>query len=151
MALSIAGPLILIGGERYPETGWRGGPLLLLCCAGVGFAVQALLARERATAARRARLLGVMGDGVVVTNAHGRVLEVNDALCRITGYAADELLGRTAPLPSWPEEDHAALLEAHSSRDSRRRRRDRGAAGAQGRHRAVRRYQRAVDGQAGRR
>jgi diguanylate cyclase (GGDEF)-like protein/PAS domain S-box-containing protein len=115
VAVSIAGPLILIGGERYPETGWRGGPLLLLCCAGVGFVVQALLARERAAAARRARLLAVMGDGVIVTDGSGRVLEVNDALCRMTGYGPDELLGRGAPLPSWPEEDHAALLEAHTA------------------------------------
>jgi PAS domain S-box-containing protein len=115
VAVFLAAPLILIGGERYPETGWRGGPLMLLCCAGVGLAVQALLARERAAAARRGRLLGVMGDGVVITDGTGRVLEVNQALCAMTGYAADELLGRRVPLPSWPEQDHAALLDAHAA------------------------------------
>ncbi|MBT0570247.1 PAS domain S-box protein [Curvibacter sp. CHRR-16] len=53
----------------------------------------------------------------------GRVLYVNEAFCRMVGYRADELLGQSAPMPYWPEEDdgpaqrHRSMLEQGKSRD----------------------------------
>ena len=111
VAVLVFAPLLIA--HDWSSVGWRSGPILLLLCTCVGVLVQQLLARERLGAARRRRLLQVLADGVIVTDVKGLVLEVNAALCAITGYAADELVGQRAPLPSWPVEDHAALLLWH--------------------------------------
>jgi len=108
------GPLIFIGSPHYPPSGWRSGPLLLIACALVGLIVQELLGRERERAAEHAGLLAAIGDGVIVTDARGHVMEVNEALCRITGYEAHEIVGQTAPLPSWPSDDHEELMRSHA-------------------------------------
>ena len=39
-------------------------------------------------------------EGVVVTDVEGRIIEVNPAFTRITGYTRDEVLGRTPRLLS---------------------------------------------------
>jgi diguanylate cyclase (GGDEF)-like protein/PAS domain S-box-containing protein len=114
VAAMVALPLLLIGAPHYPPAGWRAAVLLLLVSGGVGVIVQELLARERRGAIRLERLLRAMGDGVIVSDPTGLVLEVNDALCALTGFAAHELLGRRAPLPSWPEEDHELLMRTHA-------------------------------------
>ncbi len=38
------------------------------------------------------------GEGVVITDAKGKVLDVNDAFTRITGYSRDEVIGRNSRL-----------------------------------------------------
>jgi diguanylate cyclase len=114
VAAALALPLLLIGPPSYPAAGWRAAALLLLAGGGVGVIVQQLLARERRGAIRLERLLRAMGDGVIVTDPTGLVLEVNDALCELTGFGPDELIGRRAPLPSWPEEDHELLMHTHT-------------------------------------
>lgn len=53
-----------------------------------------------------------------VFDRSGRVIEVNAALCRITGYARHELIGRRTPLPFVPDEarqdydEYVARIEA---------------------------------------
>lgn len=42
--------------------------------------------------------LGAVANGVLITDPTGRILWVNDALCRLTGYTADEMVGRTPAL-----------------------------------------------------
>lgn len=37
-------------------------------------------------------------DGILVTDAHERILEVNEAFCRMTGYSREEVLGKTPRL-----------------------------------------------------
>ena len=37
-------------------------------------------------------------DGIMITDLHGTILHVNQALCDLTGYIRDELLGRTPSL-----------------------------------------------------
>jgi diguanylate cyclase len=113
-ALCLAGPILLIGAPRYPAGTWRSATLLLVCCVVVGVIVQALLRRERVAAARYSRLLRAIGDGVIVCDGSGRVIEVNDALSAMTGYAREELIGRRPPLPAWPAEDREELLGAHA-------------------------------------
>jgi diguanylate cyclase (GGDEF)-like protein/PAS domain S-box-containing protein len=88
--------------------------LLLVCCLLAGVIVRALLRRERRGAERYSRLLGAIGDGVIVCDGDGRVVEANDALCAMTGYAREEIVGRVPPLPAWPAEDHDELLRAHA-------------------------------------
>lgn len=41
----------------------------------------------------------------------GRVIQVNAALCRITGFSHQELIGRRAPLPFVPTEAHQDYLD----------------------------------------
>lgn len=77
---------------------------------------------EAARLALRNRLLSLEGiatyvaDGVVICEAGDlagpdspRIIEVNDAQCRICGYARHELIGRTPRLLQGPETDRATL------------------------------------------
>ncbi len=41
------------------------------------------------------RILDTLSDGVVVLDTKGQIIMVNQALCRLTGFAKDEMLGRT--------------------------------------------------------
>jgi len=57
------------------------------------------------------------GDAIFVTDAEGRLVEVNPAACLITGYARDELIGR--PVFSLiVDEDHARLRDARAQDES---------------------------------
>ncbi len=47
--------------------------------------------------------------GMRARDLQGRIIYVNPALCEITGYGADELLGRMPPYPYWHPDD----LERH--------------------------------------
>ena len=47
--------------------------------------------------------------GMRARDLQGRIIYVNPALCEITGYGADELLGRFPPYPYWHPDD----LERH--------------------------------------
>ncbi len=65
-------------------------------------------ARERAQA-----ILAGMREGYALT-VHGEIIEVNDALCRMTGFGRDELIGARTPFPFWPPamlEDTLALRD----------------------------------------
>ncbi|GAB4294863.1 MAG: hypothetical protein Kow0096_11290 [Thiohalomonadaceae bacterium] len=42
-----------------------------------------------------ARVFDNTAEGIAITDAQARYLQVNDAFCRITGYSSDELLGNT--------------------------------------------------------
>ena len=60
------------------------------------------------------KLINSMQDGFTVLDPTGRVLEVNPALCRMTGFSSAELLARGAGLPYWPADKNehiASLLE----------------------------------------
>ena len=54
-------------------------------------------------------LLEHMQDGVVVLDARGAIVFVNEAMCCITGFAREELLGTSAPFAYWPPEGVAAM------------------------------------------
>ncbi|MCX7693960.1 diguanylate cyclase [Tepidimonas taiwanensis] len=46
-------------------------------------------------------------DAIVVTDPEGRIVRVNEAFCRLTGYATDEVLGRTPALLASGRHDRA--------------------------------------------
>ena len=49
--------------------------------------------------------------GICIADKHGLVLETNKAFCRITGYSADELRGKSAaPMISFEENGHLEAL-----------------------------------------
>jgi diguanylate cyclase (GGDEF)-like protein len=50
-------PFVIVGAPAYPASMWRGGGLLVVVGAIIGFSVQGLIARLRAVLAERARLI----------------------------------------------------------------------------------------------
>jgi PAS domain S-box-containing protein len=56
------------------------------------------------TAFRRA-MENSMLTGMRALDLQGRITYVNAAFCQMTGWSEDDLLGKTAPFPYWPEED----------------------------------------------
>jgi PAS domain S-box-containing protein len=68
-------------------------------------AQQALLAE---TNFRRA-MENSMLTGMRALDMEGRITYVNPAFCSMTGWTENELMGRTAPFPYWPERDHDVL------------------------------------------
>ncbi|MDP3251833.1 MAG: PAS domain S-box protein [Hydrogenophaga sp.] len=75
--------------------------------------VQAQQALMAETNFRRA-MENSMLTGMRALDMQGRITYVNPAFCSMTGWTEGELVGRTAPFPYWPEEDHdqlAARLE----------------------------------------
>ena len=61
--------------------------------------VQALLQAE---VALRTAMENSVTIGLRAWDKRGKILYVNEAFCRMVGYRAAELLGRSAPLPYWP-------------------------------------------------
>ena len=60
--------------------------------------------------------------GMRARDLDGRIIYVNPALCEITGYSADDLMGRQPPYPYWhPEnmekhwQDNAVALSGHAA------------------------------------
>ena len=47
--------------------------------------------------------------GMRALDLQGRITYVNPAFCQMTGWSEDELVGRTAPFPYWPEQDRETL------------------------------------------
>ncbi|MCW2986930.1 MAG: hypothetical protein JWR63_4500 [Conexibacter sp.] len=106
-------PVIIAPGPQYPSNAWRGGALMIVISAGVGFAVMALVDHVRAEGERSAAILAAMSEGFALTR-DGTIVQVNPALCAITGFTAPALLGSRAPFPFWPpesEEANSALLD----------------------------------------
>lgn len=72
--------------------------------------VQALL---QAQVALRTAMENSVTIGLRAWTREGKILYVNDAFCRMVGYPAHELLGRSAPLPYWPPEHTDELNAVH--------------------------------------
>jgi diguanylate cyclase len=96
-------PILLVGGQAYPATGWRVGALLLVVAATLGASVLALVDHLRQEADRSAAILAAMSEGFALT-CDGAIVAVNPALCEITGFTEHQLIGVRAPFPFWPEE-----------------------------------------------
>jgi two-component system sensor histidine kinase DctS len=51
--------------------------------------------------------------GLRARDLDGRISYVNPAFCRMVGYGADELIGRTPPMPYWDPDHIERTLEIH--------------------------------------
>lgn len=103
-------PLLVAPGGHYPTAQWRGGTLMLVVAGAVGFAVIALVEHIRAEVQRSEAILNAMGEGFALTR-DGEIVQVNPALCAITGFTAAELLGQRPPFSFWPPESREANAE----------------------------------------
>lgn len=54
-----------------------------------------------------------MQTGLRARDLNGRILYVNPAFCRLVGWSAEELIGRSPPMPYWTDVDYAATREIH--------------------------------------
>ena len=71
--------------------------------------------RAAADAQLRTAVLQSLQDGVFVTAASGRVIDVNEAWPRLFGFTRDEVIGLEPPYPWWPDRtthpDEAAAVD----------------------------------------
>ncbi len=69
-----------------------------------------IAALESATAEHDFSLMAeCMIDGLSMLDAEGVHLDVNPALCEMTGFSREELVGTGPPHPYWPPEDYATI------------------------------------------
>jgi PAS domain S-box-containing protein len=52
-----------------------------------------------------------MPTGMRALDLQGRITYVNAAFCQMTGWREEDLVGCTAPFPTWPEEDREFLMD----------------------------------------
>lgn len=57
-------------------------------------------------------LISSMQDGFSVLDMHGFAQDANLALCQMTGFSREELIGLNAPFPYWPPEEYANIQAA---------------------------------------
>jgi diguanylate cyclase (GGDEF)-like protein/PAS domain S-box-containing protein len=69
-------------------------------------------AEARAERDHARAIISAMGEGYALT-MDGEIKAVNEALCLLTGFAADDLVGATPPFPFWPPESPAELARIH--------------------------------------
>lgn len=80
----------------------------------LGITLDVTAARLASQEAERARdrsqaVLSSLSEGYLLT-ADGLIVEVNEALCRLTGYAEHELVGTGLPYLFWPTDEVPTLL-----------------------------------------
>lgn len=76
---------------------------------------QHVQAQLEAQVALRTAMENAVTVGLRAWTNQGQILYVNEAFCRMVGYSAAELVGRSAPLPYWPPEHTAELNSVHRS------------------------------------
>ena len=117
----VANVLVTIAVSAVPlfarSVGWEHGDpaegVGMLLVSAAGFALVGFVVYRLAAALRRDRLVsdavvGALRDGLVVVN-DGRIARVNERMCELTGFSADELVGQSSPLPYWPPESIKAI------------------------------------------
>jgi PAS domain S-box-containing protein len=58
------------------------------------------------------KIIREMKDGFSMFNREGVLIDVNEALCQMTGFEYDELVGQKNPYPYWAEEGYDAIESA---------------------------------------
>lgn len=127
--ITIMGPVLVVGGDKYPVEDWRRALILVAIAVVLGRVVQRIVVRlERETQAARTateqseRLFLDAPHGVAVLDTEGRIRFVNSALCGLVGLPPDELegtdLAELGPPGDLAITDHLARLHEDVSRSS---------------------------------
>ncbi|MCM0083927.1 PAS domain S-box protein [Geomonas sp. Red32] len=69
----------------------------------------------RGNAEYQQALVCAIQDGVSVIDTMGVHVKVNNALCAMTGFSREELIGTGIPHPYWPEEEYPRIRESFES------------------------------------
>jgi PAS domain S-box-containing protein len=113
------------GGVFTPEVGlWLmiSSAVVILACVAwhtarqVEVADRARRSAQHALLAERdgfAAVIAAQHDGVIVVSAAGVLIDANPALCRMTGFSSEDLIGCHEPLPFIRAEDEAKLKAYH--------------------------------------
>lgn len=72
--------------------------------------VEQALSREHAF---RKAMEDSLFTGLRARDLDGRIIYVNPAFCRMTGYSSDELIGLKPPMPYWAPEEYDRTLAVH--------------------------------------
>jgi diguanylate cyclase (GGDEF)-like protein/PAS domain S-box-containing protein len=100
--------------------GWEDGNpaegVGLLIVSAAGFVLVGGVVYRLATALRRGQqvseaVVDALQDALVIFDADGRIVRVNERMCALTGFAEHELVGTSAPLPYWPPESMDAIAD----------------------------------------
>ncbi len=75
---------------------------------------QAIEERLKAQIALRSAMENSVTTGLRAWDLCGKILYVNQAFCQLVGFSADELIGRSAPLPYWPAAQTSELHLIHN-------------------------------------
>jgi diguanylate cyclase (GGDEF)-like protein/PAS domain S-box-containing protein len=103
-------PPLVAPGPHYPASSWRGGTFMLVVAIALGYAALSLVASLRDESERSKAILDAMTEGFALTR-NGEIVSVNPALCAITGFSEQALLGSRAPFPFWPPESRDVNAE----------------------------------------
>jgi diguanylate cyclase (GGDEF)-like protein/PAS domain S-box-containing protein len=60
-------------------------------------------------------LIRSMHDGFTILDKHTVTMDANPALCMMTGFSREELIGASPPFPYWPPEEHDKINAAFLS------------------------------------
>jgi len=115
--------LILRAQAWRTSQGMVGGALFWLVVALAAMTAWMLLANWRQSLRRQQAQLALQAEtsfrsamensmltGMRALDMEGRIIYVNLAFCRMTGWSEQDLVGRSQPFPYWPDEDHALLF-----------------------------------------
>ncbi|ULC58052.1 PAS domain S-box protein [Flaviramulus sp. BrNp1-15] len=61
------------------------------------------------------KLITSLHEGLSVVNLEGKHIQVNAALCEMTGFSEEELIGIKAPFPYWPPEEYDNIYKSFNS------------------------------------
>jgi diguanylate cyclase (GGDEF)-like protein/PAS domain S-box-containing protein len=107
---------------RSPQGAWTVGgwvPLAMFLGSGALLSALTYLTRRNAAQVREnthqielaASVFENSQEGILIASADGRILEVNEAFTRITGYGGDEVVGRTTAMLRSNRHDEAFFQE----------------------------------------
>ena len=115
--------LILRAQAWRTSQGMVGGALFWLVVALAAMTAWMLLANWRQSQRRQQAQLALQEEtsfrwamensmltGMRALDLQGRIIYVNLAFCRMTGWSEQDLIGQSQPFPYWPDEDHASLV-----------------------------------------
>lgn len=118
--------LVLVSTAYKAETGLLRN-VLALVIVGLGGGVLASLWAQRRHMKRRLDAEQALSNeyafrkamedslftGLRARDLKGKIIYVNPAFCRMTGYSASELIGLLPPMPYWAPEEHEHMLAVH--------------------------------------
>jgi PAS domain S-box-containing protein len=82
-------------------------------CGGKDVSEQKAAEATLAVTEQRARaVVTALRDGVITLDLEGRVIDVTDRYCEITGFSREEILAWAPPFPTWPDEHRASYLRS---------------------------------------